>query len=105
MKVYIAGPMRGHPDLNRKEFNDAEKFLERKTIYYEIINPVRLDKESGLSDEELLTRKGLRQVMMRDLLELSYCDVVYFLAGWEKSEGAKIEHALASMLNLTILYQ
>ena len=105
MKVYIAGPMRGLPDLNRKEFNDAEKFLGKKRIYSEIINPVKLDKESGLDDEELLTREGLRLIMMRDLFELSRCDVVYFLTGWEKSEGAKIEHALAVMLSLTIVYQ
>tara|TARA_R100000008_G_scaffold25699_2_gene13860 strand:- start:1693 stop:2037 length:345 start_codon:yes stop_codon:yes gene_type:complete len=104
LKVYIAGPMRGIKDFNRKEFNRAEKFLKRIGIY-DPINPARLDKESGMSDAELISKKGLRKAMKRDIDALFKCNVVFMLTGWEKSEGAKIEHRLATMLGMTILYQ
>ena len=104
LKVYIAGPMRGIVNLNRKEFNRAEKFLKRIGIY-DPINPARLDKESGMSDKELISKDGLRQAMRRDMDALLKCDVIFMLRGWEKSEGAKIEHRLATMLGMTILYQ
>lgn len=104
LKVYIAGPMRGITDLNRKEFNKAEKFLNKLGIY-DPINPARLDKESGMSDEELVSREGLRLAMKRDIDALFECDAVFMLLGWEKSEGALIEHRLATMLGMTILYQ
>jgi hypothetical protein len=104
-KVYIAGPMRGYPELNKHEFNYAEEVLRSKKLYTEIINPIRLDEESGLDPEDLQTKDGLRKVMIRDLTELANCDVVYLLRGWEKSEGAKIEHLLATMLSLCIVYQ
>tara|TARA_R100001594_G_scaffold88143_2_gene122442 strand:- start:4441 stop:4770 length:330 start_codon:yes stop_codon:yes gene_type:complete len=105
LNIYIAGPMRGHKNLNREAFMKAEDYLRSKRIYYTIVNPVNLDKESKMSDEELQSRDGLREVMARDISELTKCDAVYCLEGWEKSEGAKIEHALAVMLNLTIMYQ
>jgi hypothetical protein len=105
LSVYIAGPMRGHQNLNKEAFYDTEEFLKEQRIYHPIINPARLDEGTGLSDEELQTPKGLRQVMARDLDALCECDVAYFLMGWEKSEGARVEHSLATMLNLTLIYQ
>jgi hypothetical protein len=102
--VYIAGPMRGVLDFNRKEFDRAEANLIRKGIY-NTISPVSLDKLSGLTDEELSSPKGLRQVMKRDLNELCECDAIYMLNNWERSEGATIEHRLAAMLGLFIIYQ
>jgi hypothetical protein len=104
LKIYIAGPMRGIKDLNRKEFNKAEKNLEAKGIY-QVINPCTSDLDSGLTDKELETSKGLRIVMARDLTDVCSCDNIYMLHGWQKSEGARIEHNLAVMLNLIILYQ
>tara|TARA_Y100001970_G_C13702776_1_gene588005 strand:+ start:127 stop:471 length:345 start_codon:yes stop_codon:yes gene_type:complete len=104
LKVYIAGPMRGIKDFNRKEFNKAEKFLKKLGIY-DPINPARLDKESGMSDADLISRDGLRKAMKRDVDALFECDAVFMLLGWERSEGALIEHRLATMLGMTILYQ
>ena len=96
--------MRKVPDFNRQAFNKAERALIKKGIYA-TINPVTLDKESGLSDDELTTPDGLRVIMKRDLDALFKCDAIYMLDGWEQSEGAKIEHALAAMLSMCILYE
>ena len=102
--IYIAGPMRGHFDFNRGEFNKAEKSL-LKTGVFSPVNPAAMDKESGMSDSELLTKEGLRKAIRRDIDVLLDCQAIYMLSGWEKSEGARIEHALATMLDMTIIYQ
>ena len=104
LRVYIAGPMRGIKDFNRKEFNRAEKFLKKLGIY-DPINPAQLDKESGMSDADLISKDGLRMAMKRDIDALFECDAIFMLLGWERSEGALIEHRLATMLGMTILYQ
>ena len=104
IKVYIAGPMRGIKDLNRSAFNKAEKRLTG-TGLYEIFNPAKVDEESGMTDEELESKDGLRIVMRRDLEDLMQCHAIYMLHNWEKSEGARVEHSLASMLSMTIFYQ
>jgi len=104
LKAYIAGPMRGIVDYNRTEFFKAASKLEDKHIY-KVVNPCDSDSESGLTDAELNTSEGLRIVMARDLTDICSCDIMYMLNGWEKSEGARIEHSLATMLNMTIIYQ
>jgi hypothetical protein len=104
LKIYIAGPMRGIKDFNHKEFNRAEESLKSKGIY-KVINPCTSDLDSGLTNEELENSKGLRIVMARDLTDVCSCDSIYMLHGWQKSEGARIEHNLAVMLDLMIIYQ
>lgn len=104
LNLYIAGPMRGCPDFNRKEFYRAEAALNSRGIY-KIINPCKEDKQLKLTDDQLSSTEGLRIVMSRDLTDITTCDIIYMLTGWEKSEGAKIEHALATMLSMTIMYQ
>jgi len=104
IKVYIAGPMRGIKDFNRKEFNKADKYMTGKGIY-KIFNPSKFDEESGMTELELESKEGLRTVMRRDLNDVLGCEAIYMLSGWEQSEGARIEHALAAMLDMTIIYQ
>ena len=96
--------MRNVTDFNRDEFYRAKRMLLRKGIY-DPVNPVELDEESGLTDEELTTPKGLRIIMQRDIEELLKCDAIFMLMGWEKSEGSRIEHALATMVGIPIHYQ
>ncbi len=104
INIYIAGPMRGVKDMNYEEFNKADEYLTKKR-FYKTFNPARFDKESGLSGEYLESNEGLRVVMRRDLQDLMECHAIYMLNGWERSEGARIEHALAVMLRMTIIYQ
>ena len=104
LRTYNAGPMRGIDDLNRPEFYAAEESLV-KAGAFDPINPARMDEESGMSDDELVGRDGLRSAMKRDLDALLECDAIFMLSGWEKSEGSRVEHSLASMLDLAIFYQ
>ena len=43
--------------------------------------------------------------MMRDIDAIFISNAVYMLRGWEKSAGARVEHALAVYLGLYLIYQ
>ena len=99
--------MRGLPEYNFPSFYKAEEELLSKNIY-SVVNPARLDEEQeGFDPTKVSTtsRNFLRKVMRRDINDLLSCDGVYMLFDWHTSEGARIEHALASMLGLYIMYQ
>ncbi len=43
---------------------------------------------------------------MREALKLMMgCERIYMLEGWEKSEGAKLEHMVAKELRMPCLYE
>lgn len=82
MKIYIAGKMTGLPDYNRTEFNLKEKYLEWKG--HIVLNPAR--HPLGLDRE---------YYMSHAYIDIDHCDAVYFLDGWERSEGARMEKEYA----------
>ena len=100
LKIYIAGPMRNYPDNNYPAFYEAEKFLEGKKVW-DIVNPARMDDELYADVSSIDYKEALK----RDLDEVFKCDAMYMLRGWESSQGAIVEHALAVYLNLYINYQ
>jgi len=99
IKIYIAGPMRGHEEENYPAFYKAERLLEAKRVY-EVINPARMDEEYGPE-----YGVNYKDALKRDIDEIFNVDAMYLLRGWEKSEGARVEHALAVYLGLSIQYQ
>jgi len=80
--IYVAGPMTGYDNFNRDAFNAKTGELTRKG--YTVLNPAILPS-------------GLTQAQYMDIcLAMVRCsDTVHMLKGWEKSEGAVIEHNLA----------
>lgn len=86
---YIAGPMSGLPNFNRDNFNRIASELDGH-----ILNPATLP--NGLSN---------REYMSICLPMLQCATHIYMLKGWEKSEGAIAEHALASKLLIGIEYE
>lgn len=106
-KVYIAGPMSGYEDHNAPAFHDAQAYLESEGVYREnIFNPI-------ISEESLMVQQGLIEgpeayrICMRADLDwiCDHANHIYMLKGWERSPGAKAEHALAVCLGITIEYQ
>lgn len=89
--VYIAGPMRGLPGLNKSAFEAAECKL--KAEGYAVFNPGRLP--DGLASS--------KAYILIDLAALSECTAIYLLRDWERSKGAQLEYAMAEFLELDIL--
>lgn len=88
-KVYIAGPMTGIPDFNRKAFNDMAGLLRSRG--HIVLNPAILP--DGLEQHEYM---DITIAMLR------CSDTVCLLEGWTGSEGAKAEAALARKLKIEI---
>ena len=80
--VYIAGPMRGLPDLGRRAFSVAEGCLRARG--YAVLNPGNLPED--------LPAEAYMPICLAMLRE---ADVIALLPGWENSAGAKIEAAFA----------
>ena len=87
MKIYIAGPMSGLVNCNRDKFNLMAECLTQGG--HVVLNPATLP--DGLSQADY---------MAVCIAMLQRCDAILMLNGWQGSEGAKAEHALAKKLGL-----
>jgi Domain of unknown function (DUF4406) len=91
MRWYIAGPMTGHKDLNFPAFNAEAQRL--RSLGYEVVNPAEINSDPNA---------GWHECMRKDIKELMGCDGVALLPGWESSRGARLEHTIASGLEMFI---
>lgn len=102
MKIYIAGPMRGHQLYNFPAF---DLMAQRLTLLgYAPVNPADLDRASGAPDPSTLPADhdwstlpfgmAIEDVVKRDTEAIFGCDGYVVLDGWEKSTGARAEKAL-----------
>lgn len=89
MKIYIAGKITGNDDY-KKQFQEAE--LKLKAEGHQVINPTW--KPLGLT---------YKQYIDMGLMELSQCDAICLLDGWEQSKGAKLEKQYAETIGLEII--
>ena len=89
-KIYIAGPMSGLPNFNRDAFNaEAHRLLGLGHI---ALNPAILP--DGLEQHQYMAI-CIEMVKMADQLVM--------LPGWERSAGARAEHALAIKLGKPVI--
>lgn len=89
-KIYIAGPMSGLPNFNRDAFNaEAHRLLG---LGHVALNQAILP--DGLEQYEYMAI-CIEMVKMADQLVM--------LPGWERSAGARAEHALAIKLGKAII--
>ncbi len=108
-RIYIAGPMTGYDDYNRPAFNSTAEAFEEGG--WEVFNPaendIRLFGSYEACDEAIkANREQALRVMLGSDLEwiCSDADAIAMLPGWEKSYGARAEHATAVALGLEIIY-
>lgn len=108
-KCYIAGPMRGYENCNFDSFDEAKAKV--KALGYTPISPADMDRlfEGWVEyppEDLVVTQDMLENMILRDLEVIGrQCSAVYMLCGWEHSKGAQVEHRLAILLDLTIIYQ
>lgn len=110
-KVYVAGGMRGIPEFNFPAFDRAAGIL--RLADFIVFNPADRDRATGfdptgMTGHEDLGALGfcLREALQADTewicLQATH---IYMLNGWERSSGARAEHALAFALGHHILYE
>lgn len=92
MKLYLAGPMTGHADLNFPAFHAEAKRL--RALGFEVINPAEINADPTA---------GWLECMRADIKALADCDGVALLPGWGDSRGARIEQGLARDLGLLVI--
>lgn len=101
-RLYISGPVTGKPNDNRKAFEDARRKLRR---YYMVDIPHEY-VYAGAPHEEAMA------ILLHQLTDRTYSyrkgkcanlyDGVALLPGWEQSEGAKLEKAVAEACGITV---
>lgn len=103
MKIYIAGPIRGLPDLNKSAFDRYTAQL--RADGHEVFNPIEKALESNLTIEHNESLPFRRAVFEEDLVWICReAEAVALIPGWENSKGAKAERAVARAIGLQVIY-
>lgn len=92
MRVYVCGPMTGHPGLNFPAFHAAAEKLRAKGLHVE--NPAEINADPSAEWTEC---------MRADIARLVTCDAIYRLPGWELSRGACLENHIACQLGMDVI--
>lgn len=106
-KWYLAGPMRGIPHFNFPAFNAAAAKLRAEGLF--VFNPAEADHESVKlnpdGDESKSEGFCRRTALAIDLDWIARnADGMAMLPGWENSNGARTEWALAQAIGLEMRY-
>ena len=114
-KVYLAGPMRGYPEFNFPAFHAAARML--REAGHHVFSPAEKDIErhgkdisadNATGDVKEATEKhgfSLRDALHDDMVWIcKHATAIALLPGWENSNGANAEHALAKALGLHFIY-
>ena len=100
--IYLAGPMRGKPCMNFREFFHFEYMFVQSG--YKVINPAAMDVKRWM-DGEAWEDCHYPRILLEDLKWITEVDAVFFLVGWEDSPGASAEHAFATAIGKPCYYE
>lgn len=92
-KIYISGAITG--------LENAQSFFDKAEIGlseagWDVVNPMKINHEHD---------KTWSSYMREDVKALCGCDAIFMLDNWKGSKGAKIEHDLAKVLGLDMIYE
>ena len=101
MRVYVAGGMRGYDRFNFPAFDAAAAHLRAQG--HEVRNPAEHDRELGF-DETKNSLEGfdLAKAFRWDIESVLWAEAIAVLPGWENSQGASVETAVARMIGTPI---
>ena len=95
MKIYLSGKISGTDlDYVRRLFDKVATTL--RALGHEVTNPLC----NGLSESD-----PWEDHIAKDIINLIDCEGIYMLQGWEDSQGARIEHAVAKEIGLKVMYE
>ncbi len=117
MRVYISGKIGEEviSEAARQKFAKAEEMLKAKG--HEVVNVTseiyQADLKEYLTNRENQVLKAMpehrfdrySEILLWCLNELQYCDAVYFLRDWDKSNGANTEHSFAMATGKKLLWE
>ncbi len=92
-KIYLAGPMSGKEGLNFLAFTQAERYLAERG--YSVANPHKFGDKT----------KSRQCNIAQSLFQIQSCQAVYFLRGWEHSDGAKLEFEAARKMGKILMFE
>lgn len=104
IRVYIAGPMRGHQQFNFPAFDECRDYL--RSLGWKPISPADMDREKGFDptapdhDPQTGYDFDVADALRRDFDAISQCDGIVFLPGWAGSAGANAERVLGQALGI-----
>lgn len=107
--VYLSGPMRGKPDLNRETFKKVQGEMEKAG--FKVVNPHDLDgrgaPKAGGTDEEFARKaikRDLRYLLGNHPANIPSAEGIVLLEGWEKSRGATAEVGVARAIGIPLFF-
>lgn len=92
MKIYIAGPMTGHPQFNYPAFHQAASLL--RAAGHVVVNP---------AENPAPACGSWLGYMRMSVAQVASVDCLVMLPGWPLSKGARIEYLLAKLLGLGVI--
>lgn len=100
MIVYIAGPMKGFPNLNFDAFKAAKERIEQVPDVQQVWCPASVAEVVGNNHDLMFyIRLDLNLVMSLDKDK----DLMVLLPGWENSTGAQAERHVAQWMGVTTI--
>lgn len=96
MKVFISQPMKGK--TKQEIIDERESIVDYLKDNGHTIIPSIIVEEYPETIAERVWYLGF------EIIEISKADAVYFMDGWENSNGCKIEHAVALEYGLKIIH-
>lgn len=103
MKAMLSQPMAGLTDKQIIEARDKAIEVIR-SMGYELVNTLFTDE---WYTRENMTKRGVVQIplyfLAKSLENMSLCDAVYFVPGWESARGCRLERAAAEAYGVKIL--
>lgn len=104
-KAMISQPMAGETDEQIAATRE-KAIADLEAMGYEVVNTLFTDEWYG---DEAMRERGVVRVplcyLARSLENMSLCHAAYFVKGWEKARGCRIEHDAAVAYGLEVLYE
>lgn len=97
VRIYVAGPMSGYADHNRRAFADATAKLRAKGYF--VVSPA----EQHPVGVEPYASWTWEQFLRADLQVMLQQDIVALLPGWYRSPGARLESDTAKAVGMSRL--